>query len=260
MAAETQYTANTGMVTISTANTALDGSGDMDLLITGGANGTLIKTITVKAQTNTVQGMVRIFINRHPFTYLIKEIEVSAVTKSASDPAFEVVVPMNFSLKSNDKLLVSTEKNDTFNVIAEGYNWAYYTTSVRAETTQYSVYNAANVIATANSNLNGTGSTGYILLAVGANGNNIQSIIVKSRVNTTSGMIRLFIENGAIIKLWREIPVNAITKSSTDSSFYAKLEFKDSFALKNGWNLKASTENAESFAITTEAFQISYPA
>jgi hypothetical protein len=55
MAAETQYTANTGMVKISTANSNLDGSGTLGTVLTGASNGTLIKTVTVKATSNTVR-------------------------------------------------------------------------------------------------------------------------------------------------------------------------------------------------------------
>ena len=63
MAEETQYVANTGMQTISTANSNLDGTGTLSsAILTGSANGTLIKTVTVKAQVTTTQGMVRLYI------------------------------------------------------------------------------------------------------------------------------------------------------------------------------------------------------
>ena len=62
MAAETQYTANTGKVLISTANSNLDGTGTLGTVLTAASNGTLIKAITVKAQVNTTEGMVRLFL------------------------------------------------------------------------------------------------------------------------------------------------------------------------------------------------------
>lgn len=89
MAAETQYTANTGCVTISTANSNLDGTGTLGTVLTGASNGTLIKSIIVKAQTNTTQGMIRLFVNGGGATELIAEIEVPAVTKSSTDPSYE---------------------------------------------------------------------------------------------------------------------------------------------------------------------------
>ena len=45
--------ANTGFVTISTANSNLDGTGTTALLLTAGNNGTLVKTLIIKAQNNT---------------------------------------------------------------------------------------------------------------------------------------------------------------------------------------------------------------
>ncbi len=60
MAEEIQYTANTGMVTISSANSNLDGSGDIYKVLVGAANGTVIKTVTIKAITSTKKGMVRL--------------------------------------------------------------------------------------------------------------------------------------------------------------------------------------------------------
>lgn len=81
MAAETQYTANTGIVTISTANSALDGTGTLGLVLTASGYGTLIKTITVKSrQTTTTQGMVRIFLFDGANYRIIQEIEIPANT------------------------------------------------------------------------------------------------------------------------------------------------------------------------------------
>ena len=64
MAAETQYTPNTGLATINTANSNVDGSGTLGTVLTADANkkGTFIKSVTVKASTDTAQGMVRLFI------------------------------------------------------------------------------------------------------------------------------------------------------------------------------------------------------
>ncbi|MFN8331326.1 MAG: hypothetical protein U0T81_08930 [Saprospiraceae bacterium] len=53
---------NTGFVTISTANSNLDGTGTTTLLLTAGNDGTLIKSLIIKAQTSTSQGMIRFFI------------------------------------------------------------------------------------------------------------------------------------------------------------------------------------------------------
>lgn len=261
MAAETQYTANTAMATISTANSNLDGTGTLGTVLTAAANGTLLKTVTVKAIVNTTQGMVRLFIYDGVNTKLIAEVEIPAVTKGANDTAFEAVLTLNFSMKAAWVLKASTEKGESFNIIAEGLDWAYYTTSVRSDTTKYTAYNAATTVSTANSNLDGTGTLGTPLISVGAKGTILQSITIKAKVNTTAGMIRIYINDGAsTTKLLTEVPVSAVTKSATAQSFYHKIRFPDGFALKSAWQLRASTEKAEAINVIPESLDLSYPA
>lgn len=260
MAAETQYTPNTGLVTISTANPNLDGTtGTYYTVLTAdaGKNGTLIKTVTIKATTNTSQGMVRLFIYDTSVSKLIAEIEIPAVTKSATDPAFEISIPLYFSLKPGWSLKASTEKGETFNVIAEAQDWAYYTTSVRSETTKYSAYNGATTISTANSALDGTGTLGTALASSGCN---LQAVTIKAKQSTTAGMVRLFFYNGSITRLFMEIPVPAVTRSAIAQTFYHKVVFENGFVLKSGWQLRASTEKAEAFNIVPESLDWSYPA
>jgi hypothetical protein len=260
MSAETQYTANTGMVTISTANTNLNGSGTFsDVIITGASNGTLIKSISVKAQGSTTHGMVRIFIwpTGMESYRLLTEIEVPATTQSPTDPAFEITIPFNFELKSGHTLKASTEKGETFNVIIEAQDWSYYASSVRSETTKYTVIDGIADVSDANPNLNGTGTLVTVLTSSGCN---IQSITIKAIVSTTDGMIRLFLNDETNTKLFREIPVRAITKSAIAKSFYHRIVFNDGFALKSRWSLKASTEKGESFKVIADALNWSYPA
>lgn len=259
MAAETQYIANTGIGVISTANTNLDGTGTLVNILTGASNGTLIKTVTIKARVSTTQGMVRLFIYDGFNTKLLLEVEIPAVTKSASEPAFEITIPLNLTLKSGCILKASTEKAETFNVIAEGLNWSYYTSSVRADTTNSIIYNAATTISTANTNLDGTGTMGTALVASN-NGANIQSVTIKARVNTTAGMVRLFLYDGTNVRLLTEVPVTATTKSATAKAFEHVVRFPDGFALKAAWQLRASTEKAESFSVVAESIEWNYPA
>lgn len=261
MAAETQYTANTGMQTISTANSNLDGTGTLSsAIVTGASNGTLIKSVTVKATGNTTQGMVRLFIYDGTNTRLVAEIEVPAVTKGANDPAFEVRMETNFALKSGYSLKASTENAESFNVIAEGLDWTYYTSSVRPESTKFTANTGNGQVSTANTNLDGTGTLGTILTAA-SSGTEIQSVTIKGTVNTTAGMIRLFIYDGTNTKLLSEIPVEATTKSATAHSFSKRITFGGSgFALKSAWLLKASTEKGETFNVVAEGLDWTYPA
>lgn len=263
MAAETQYTANNGMVTISTANSNLDGTGTLGTVITGASNGTLVKSITIKAQVNTTQGMVRLFIYDGTNTRLIEEIEIPAVIKSGQDKAFEITIQCNYRLQSGYVLKASTQNAETFNVIAQGDNWAYYTTSVRPESTNYTANTGMALISTANSNLDGSGTLGTVITA-GASGSGwkgcrIESVTIKAIVTTTFGMVRLYVYDGTNTKLLTEVEVPAVIKSGVASSFMQTLTLNN-FELQAGYSLKASTQNAESFVVIAEGLDWKYPA
>jgi len=157
-------------------------------------------------------------------------------------------------------LKASTEKAETFNIIAEGLNWAYYTTSVRPESSKYTANTAMATISTANTSLDGSGTIGAILTAA-SNGTVIQSITIKAQETTEAGMIRFFIYDGTNTKLLREIPVPIVSPSATAISFYRRIDFSgQGFALKNTWILKASTQRGQSFNIIAEGLDLTYPA
>jgi hypothetical protein len=86
----------------------------------------------------------------------------------------------------------------------------------------------------------------------------IESITVKALVTTTSGMVRLFLYNGSNTRLITEIPVPAITASATEPSFEKKISLSG-FHLKAGWEIWASTEKNEAFAVTVEGNDWNYP-
>ena len=265
MAEETQYTANTGMQTISTANSNLDGTGTLSsAIVTGASNGTLIKTVTIKAQANTTQGMVRLFIYDGSNTKLISEVEIPAVTKSANDPAFELTMDVDYALESGWSLKASTQNAETFNVFAEGLNWAYYASAVRPESTKYTSNLGMATITTANTSLTGSGTLNtdiWDVITAASNGTQIQTVTIKAQVNTTSGMVRLFIYDGSNTKLLTEVPVSAVTKSASAHSFSTVVNFGGKgFALKTGWKLRATTEKSESFNIIAEGLDWVYPA
>lgn len=262
MAAETQYTANTGIVTISTANTNTDGTGTLGTVLTGASNGTLIKSITIKAQGNTTQGMIRLFVTGGGVTDLIAELPVPAVTATADEGTFEVYTPTNYTLKSGYVLKAATQNAESFNVFAEGLDWAYYATSVRPESTNYTANTGMVTISTANSNRDGSGTLGTVLTPDNTlKGCNIQTIAIKAIVSTTFGMVRLFIYNGTTNFLFREYQVQAVTKSGTVPAFARREIFEgNNFALKKDYLLKASTENAESFVVIAQGLDWTYPA
>lgn len=122
-----KYTANTGMGLISTANSNLDGTGTLVNIITGASNGTYVETITIKALGNTTRGMVRLFITdaTPTFTDLIAEINIPAILQTGIDQAFGTTLKVDFMLRSGYKLAASTEKAESFVVIAEGLDTAF---------------------------------------------------------------------------------------------------------------------------------------
>lgn len=116
-----------GMAVIGTANTNRDGTGDMNTVITGGANGTRIHRITVKAIETTTAGMVRLYIGDDagtPNIHLWREVSVTAITVSASVQGFSYVLTLTgeyaLILPVNYTLRASTHNAEDFIVIAEG--------------------------------------------------------------------------------------------------------------------------------------------
>lgn len=267
MAAETQYTANTGCGTVITANASMDASAGSVITIFTASNaagmvGCIIKSITLKAQVTTTQGMVRLFITGGGSTELINEIEIPAVIKSATDPSFELYMETNFFVKAGYVLKATTANSEAINVIAEGVDVNYYTSSVRPESTKYTANTGMVAISTVNTGLDGNANGAFgTVLSAAANGTNIQSVTIKATGNTTAGMVRLFIYNSSVNYLLSEIPITATTASATAHSFSRRVLFNgNDFALKSGYLLKATTEKGEAFNVIAEGADWAYPA
>lgn len=263
MSVETQYTAKTGFTTISTANSSLEGEGSLGTIFTAGELGSIIKTIIIKAQTSTVQGMVRLFIKRGDFYFLILEIPIPIITRSSRDLAFYEIIPFNYSLEAGDILLASTEKEDTFNVIAEVLDWNYGST-VRIDSTHYEANTGVGALSTANDNLNGSRSPTTILTAGSAstfNGCKIKSILIKSFSSTTNGMIRLFIGDPSLVNkiLFCEIIIPTVTQNPLNKTFAISVITQGNLTLQAEYKILASTQNAERFNVIIEAEDWNYP-
>lgn len=120
-------TTKVGIVAISTANTNRDGTGTIGTVFSAGTNGSRVMALTVQATVTTTAGMVRLYIHNGTTAYLWREIPVTAITPSASLPAF--VDTMDCSDDSPENILVlptgyslraSTHNAEAFNVIAIG--------------------------------------------------------------------------------------------------------------------------------------------
>jgi hypothetical protein len=120
MALAPQYAATpiNSAVNIATANTARDGSGTLGTLITASGNGMRVDDIYVTATGTTTAGTVRIFLSNGTTNYLIQELIVSAVTVSATVPAWSQ--PINnkgLVLQSGWSLKFSTQNAEAFNIV-----------------------------------------------------------------------------------------------------------------------------------------------
>lgn len=106
-------------------------------------------------------------------------------------------------------------------------------------------------ISIANTNRDGTGT--IVTVATGStNGKRINKIVVKATGSTTAGMVRLFIDNGTNVRLYKEIDVTGATPGGTVKAFSSELVISEGLILPNGYILKASTHNAETFNVIAE--------
>lgn len=102
-------------------------------------------------------------------------------------------------------------------------------------------------VSTANTARDGTGTIVTVFTA-GTSGSRVDDITITATGTTTAGMVRLFLHDGTNARLWREVPVNAVTPSATVSPFSSLLG-NLALVLQTGWSLRASTHNAETFNI-----------
>lgn len=108
---------------ISTANSNRDGTGTIGTVYTGGTNGSRIDNVIIKATGTTTAGMVRLFVHNGSSYFLVTEIYVPPMTASATVSTFETQFVFENGLilaSSSWSLRASTEKGETFNVIAIG--------------------------------------------------------------------------------------------------------------------------------------------
>lgn len=101
-------------------------------------------------------------------------------------------------------------------------------------------------IATANTNRDGTGTLDTVF-APGALGGRVDEVVIIATATTTAGMVRLYRHDGTNVRLWREVPVSAVTPSGTVSAFTATVIA--TLILGPNESLRASTHKAESFDV-----------
>ena len=113
-----------GIAQISTANATLNGTGTIGTVVTGSTDGTRVDEIQIKATVTTTAGMIRLYIYDGANTRLFYEIAVTAITPSATVASFYASIAFsNLILPSTYELRASTEKAETFNIVAYGSNF-----------------------------------------------------------------------------------------------------------------------------------------
>lgn len=121
-----KYTANTGVAIMTTANANLDGTGTISRVLTSaGANGTIVKTITLKGVVSVTRGMVRLYINPTSTPWLISEIEIPAVAQDAIQKTFALSLEVDFLLENGWSLEASTQNAESMTVTAEGLDISF---------------------------------------------------------------------------------------------------------------------------------------
>lgn len=113
----------TKSITISTANSNLDGSGSITTLITCTTNKLVVNEVIIKSLGTTTQGMVRLFLIASDTKYLIREIMVPANVQTGVVESFSSTVDLQMTLEDTYALGVSTEKAESFSITANAIGY-----------------------------------------------------------------------------------------------------------------------------------------
>jgi hypothetical protein len=109
-------------------------------------------------------------------------------------------------------------------------------------------FGSAN-LTTADTSLTAPTTVGTIVTA-GASGTRIDYIDIQGVATTVAGLINLFVYDGTTYVLWNQVPVIAITSSTTAPAFAAFLSSNNNsnimpLTLPTGYSLRATTSVAQ---------------
>lgn len=124
-------TPNVSWTTLTTANTALDGTGTVGTVWTAGADGGYINQIVVKANTTatTSAATLRIYINNGSTNAtatnntLIREYILGVASPGASTPGFNYEFALNIQLPAGYKILAHMANGDDYAIAGIGANY-----------------------------------------------------------------------------------------------------------------------------------------
>ena len=104
-------------------------------------------------------------------------------------------------------------------------------------------------IATANTNRDGTGTSGTLITGA-STGTRINEIVINARVTTTAGMVRVFLHDGSTFRLFDEIAIAAQTVSASNPAIRVSTIYDNLVLPSASWSVRVSTEKAESMDVT----------
>jgi hypothetical protein len=104
-------------------------------------------------------------------------------------------------------------------------------------------------LTTADTSLTAPSTVGTIVTA-GASGTRIDYIDIQGVATTVAGLINLFVYDGSTYVLWQQVPVFAVTSSTTVPAFAAILSSNSNanimpLTLPTGYSLRAATSVAQ---------------
>lgn len=105
------------------------------------------------------------------------------------------------------------------------------------------------VLTTADTSLTAPSTVGTVVSA-GASGTRIDYIEIMGVATTVAGLINLFVYDGTNYILWQQIPVQAVTTSTTTPSYMAAMSSNGNanvmpLTLPTGYSLRATTTVAQ---------------
>ena len=120
--------------------------------------------------------------------------------------------------------------------------------SISAQYASTPKFGSAN-LTTADTSLTAPTTVGTIVTA-GASGTRIDYIDIQGVATTVAGLINLFVYDGTTYFLWTQVPVIAITSSTTAPAFAALLSSNNNsnimpLTLPTGYSLRAATSVAQ---------------
>jgi hypothetical protein len=104
-------------------------------------------------------------------------------------------------------------------------------------------------IATANTNRDGTGTVATLITGA-STGTRIAEIVIKARVTTTAGQVRVFLHDGTTFFFFDEIAVAVATPSNSVQAVRVSTTYNNLVLPSASWSIRVSTHNAESIDVT----------